>query len=156
MSDKVAGENPGAPTKKPSDSAVGTQETRGFQLESEAAVLRLFGLNSLAEATRENWPWWGIPRGPFATIEEWAHQPPLVPVVPDFASDHSAAHYLVTRVAESIRQYGDSVEVAIHWQDGPWFSVGWRTLEAPKGTQWGDICGRTLGAALLAALKATS
>ena len=113
-----------------------------------AAVLKLYGISAISEATDQNWPWWGHRDHP--------DQPEVgpVPCMPDFATDDAASVLLAEKIAQVITADKDSIEMTItRVGDRIVYAVGWRTLPVPPGSVWGDVSGATLGAALLEALK---
>lgn len=96
------------------------------------AVLRLFGLTSLSEATRENWPWWGVD---WDTFRE-------TPRMPDFPMHEACAVGLAHKMAATVTFFGDHCIVEYDWSD--------------DGDSRRVLNGPTLGAALLAALVAST
>lgn len=95
------------------------------------AVLRLYGLERLEDATRETWPWGMSVPG----VGNW------VPRMPDFPNDDAAAVKLAERMAPR-----GTAEV----DDDPARGIGW--LAEYAGSDW--FWRKTLGSALLAALTA--
>lgn len=113
----------------------------------ELAVLRLFGLERLEDATRENWPWhyaWDDILQDSETGEidfSIIHKPKDTPrpYFPDFARDDAAAVKLAERMGRWCAGF--------HIQQPQSDSEGWTVCG-----NWGDYSAPTLGAALLDAL----
>lgn len=104
--------------------------------EVKARVLALYGLSSLEEATRGNWPWWadiyefkGVPYGP-------------TPQFPNFEDPHHAC-ILAAKARAYVLWESEGVHVeSIRLRNG---DEVWWAEDAPRGD--------TLGSALLAAVE---
>lgn len=104
-----------------------------------AAVLKLYGLESLDQATRENWPWWQH----WSWSDEATDSPDQRAVFPDPATDDAAALILWRKLARKGR---------IAWARPDIRGEGWSvSLDYNKAER--GFTGPTLGAALLAALE---
>ena len=112
------------------------------------AVLRLWGLERIEDATRDSWPWW------WEDPRRWPdYTPASIAFMPDFASDRQAAKKLAAKMDEEakvihqtvsedparLRSMGGSARPTMH-------NVIW------KGAMSGGFT--SFGAALLAALTA--
>lgn len=102
-------------------------------------MLRLYGLKSLKQATRQNWPWWTVagPDPDRATDgREWSQ-----PILPDFRADDTAALQLLVKLScstEYLRVFPPSAP------GEPWSAED-------KGAMPGE--GETLGACVLNMLE---
>ena len=94
----------------------------------KTALLRLYGLGSLSEATRENWPWW-----------KSVYVDAPIPRMPDLLSPTAEADAAAVKVAERM---GNGRTQCLAVRDGEWV--------VPYSDAVHD--GPTLGQALLAAL----
>ena len=102
----------------------------------QTALLRLYGLGSLAEATRENWDWWDYTSKARCNshYDEWEA------VMPDLPSPTPEADAAAVKVAERM---GHRKTLCLAVRDGEWV------------VPYLDAVGEdhTLGQALMAALE---
>ena len=106
------------------------------------AVLELFGLRSLEEATHDTWPWFEIAWEPV----RWNARDPYVP---DFPTDDAAA----VKLAEQMTGNHEGFSVSVHppLEAEPRWVCCYFDSERGGGFTAG---GETIGAALLSALTA--
>lgn len=122
------------------------QETR--------AVLRLWGLERLEDATRETWPWWAPfyqDDGGSSSLPDYLRGRPTTwhrAYMPDFPTDDAAAIALFRRLNE-VAQENDEEGYVLYYEDGCWCIY---PVREPLGES--PFPGRSPGRSALAAAAA--
>lgn len=102
--------------------------------DQKKAVLKLYGLERLENATRETWPWWDWTERASCN----GHYDETHAIMPDFPNDDTAAVKLLEKMVEVD---DDTVELTV-------------SRGRVYANDWGDLfgTGRSLGESLLASL----
>ena len=121
----------------------------------QTALLRLYGLGSLAEATRENWPWWrykSCTRCGDSTYDHWCNDGEVA-YIPDLTAPTPEANATAVQVAERVGAELHYCAKTKRWTvlaiELPLAGLTYAMPFGPDGFPAGD----TLGQALMAALE---